>query len=85
MEPFADGLMQLKVYQGFAVHRSFLEAYPERYETFVSAYRSMLESEGYQRFADQSGINRNWVGPEMTDGFVRSGFELQSRYRDLLQ
>jgi tripartite-type tricarboxylate transporter receptor subunit TctC len=85
MAPLPDGLMQLKVNQGIAVHPGFVEKYPARYEKLVAAYRAMLDDAGYQRFAKGSGINIFWKGPDETNAGVRAGYELQNRYKDLLR
>ena len=84
MDTLPESLMQLKVYQGIAVHPSFVEEHPDRFSKLVDAYRAMLESDDYQRFASRSGINTVWNGPEKTNAYIRSGFELQRKYKDLL-
>lgn len=78
-------LMESQVYQGIGVHRSFSEKHPDRFDRVVNAYREMLESEGFTRFARASGLMRVWLGPDQTEAVVRAGYELQKQYMEYMQ
>jgi putative tricarboxylic transport membrane protein len=69
----------------FAVHRSFRENHPDRYEILVDAYRRMLEREDFQSFIAASAIDGMWMGPEQTQASLDESFEIFAQYIDILE
>ena len=68
--------------RGLAAHASFKKKYPERFAKLVDAYHKMLESKDFQKFAKQSGIGCEWLGPEATTEMVQSNYEILKRYNN---
>ena len=69
-------------YATLIAHASFAENHPERYETFVNAYREMVESEEYQAAAAEGALGRVWTGPDRSREILDEGFATMEQYAD---
>ncbi|MCG6121579.1 MAG: tripartite tricarboxylate transporter substrate binding protein [Microvirga sp.] len=66
------------------VHAAFAEQHPDRYQTFVDAYRRVVESPAYQEAAAAGNYGRDWRGPEASTELVRRNYQLLQEYSRLL-
>ena len=66
------------------VHKAFAEEYPERYQTFVEAYETVVKSEKYQEDAAAGNYGREWRGPEASTELVNRNYDLLVEYQRLI-
>ncbi|APX92979.1 hypothetical protein BWR19_08590 [Halomonas sp. 1513] len=70
---------------GLIVHAALQEAYPERYERLIQAYRETLESDEFQAWASEAGIGAAWVSPDESQALVDEGYRAVRQYAPLLR
>ena len=67
-------------YASLIAPAAFRENFPERWETFVNAYRAMIESEEYQEAAAAAALGAAYFGPERSAEILDEGFEVMRGY-----
>lgn len=65
--------------------KEFKEQHPERYQTFVDAYKRTLEREDAADFLSRSNIGAEWVGPEESARVLDENFETLKQYTDVVK
>ncbi len=59
-------------YRFHAVHASVRDEFPERFDALVEAFRqTTLENEEFIAFADETGVGRDWRGPEASTSILQ--------------
>lgn len=71
--------------RSMVVRREFKEQYPERYETFVEAYRRTVESDEFQQAAEEGNFGAIWNGPEVSQALVEKNFNLLLEHSSILE
>jgi len=71
--------------RGYATTAKFKRDYPERFNFLVTAFKKVLVDEELQRFLDERGIGRRWVGPERSEGMMKTNFNIIKQYGYLLK
>lgn len=61
------------------------DEHPDRYQKFVDAYKSVVESEEYQASAKEGNYGRDWRGPEASTELVKRNYGLLVEYSRLLE
>ena len=67
------------------VHAKFPSQYPNRYKTFVDAYRRVLENPDYVKAAKAANYGTDWRGPEKSAELVQRNYKLLVEYSRLLK
>ncbi|WP_102348424.1 tripartite tricarboxylate transporter substrate binding protein [Bacillus sp. Marseille-P3661] len=67
-----------------AVHSSFQEKYPDRWEKLLDAYQNMLNDEEYKAHLEESGedVATRWLGPDESLKVTKEMDELVLRYSE---
>ncbi len=68
----------------FAFKKGFKEKYPQRWETFLRAYRNVLNSSEYRQYTEKIGTAAETAfrGPEKSQTLVRDVHQLLVKYKD---
>jgi putative tricarboxylic transport membrane protein len=69
-------------YASLIAPAAFRDEYPERWETFVNAYREMVQSEEYQASAAEGNLGRAWFGPEVSAEILNEGYGVMARFAE---
>ncbi|OKH88866.1 hypothetical protein LF95_01910 [Thalassospira sp. TSL5-1] len=69
--------------RGIAARASFKEKYPERFEIFTKAYKTILTDPAFIADLKKQGIGSDWLGPELTTEIIKSNFETLKRFKDI--
>jgi tripartite-type tricarboxylate transporter receptor subunit TctC len=70
---------------GLIVHASLQEEYPERYERIVQVYKETLQSNDFQKWADEASIGADWVSPEKSQTLIDKAYKVVKQYAPLLK
>lgn len=72
-------------YASLVAQASFRAKHPDRYATFVEAYRRTLAREDMRAFAARGRIGTLWLGPDRTKALLDENFRVLSEYADVLR
>lgn len=69
-----------------AVHRSFVENHPEKFDRIVESYREVFESEKYQEYTRELGsdIISGYLGPDESMEVIRQLHDVVLQFEDVL-
>lgn len=70
---------------GLMAPTAFVEEHPDRYETLVSAYKSVVQSPEYAEAAKAAGLGSDWLGPEASQQVIDEAYQALSNYSDVVQ
>ena len=87
LEPYGVEVPHVGSVRFIAVHKSFKEKYPERFDMLVKAYEEMFNSDEYQKHLEETGAEAvsAFRGPEESDRLNRELHDLVVQYKDELQ
>ncbi len=71
--------------RAMTVHAKFASQYPDRYKTFVDAYKRVLENPEYIKSAKAANYGHDWRGPEKSTELVKRNYDLLMEYSRLLK
>jgi putative tricarboxylic transport membrane protein len=69
-------------YASLIAPTAFRDEFPERWETFVNAYREMVESEEYQSAAAEASFGSTYFGPERSAEILDEGYAVMARFAE---
>ena len=78
--PYLDSSVRSMV-----VHAKFASEHPDRYKTFVDAYKRVLDNPEYKKSAEAGNYGREWRGPEASNALVKRNYDLLVEYSRLLK
>jgi putative tricarboxylic transport membrane protein len=71
--------------RGFAVHRTFKEKYPDRYELVLSTYEKVFKDPATIAMLNNQQLASEWYGPEDSNKIYRRSFVEMQAHADLLK
>ncbi|MGM8215046.1 tripartite tricarboxylate transporter substrate binding protein [Bacillaceae bacterium W0354] len=87
LEPYGVKVPHVGSVRFIAVHQSFKENHPERFDALVKAYENMFNSEEYQKHLEDTGaiVVSKFRGPEESDRMNKELHDLIVEYQDELK
>ena len=70
---------------GLLVPSALKSEHPDRYDTLVAAYETVVTSEAYKTAAAESGLGADWVGPEASQEMVDNAYQALSELSDVIK
>jgi putative tricarboxylic transport membrane protein len=71
--------------RSMVVHAKFAAEFPDRYQTFLDAYKRVIDNPEYQAAAKAGNYGADWRGPEVSTELVKRNYQLLLEYSRLLE
>lgn len=71
--------------RGFATSAAFKQAYPDRFDSLVSAFEEALKDDELRALLNRQDIGGRWTGPKASELIMEESFEIFQNYSYLLR